>query len=78
MQTILIYSIINDKQILEYRKVAEGFGEGKRPSDKEEVAISITMVKSGSNLCGLSPHVFWLISFYFSEIRFFYKRHLNI
>ena len=42
------------------------------------VRLLHTMVKPGSNLCGLSPQVFWLIPFYFSEIRLFYKRHLNI
>ena len=30
-----------------------------------------TMVKPWSNLCGLTPQVFWLVLFYFSEITLF-------
>ena len=37
-----------------------------------------TMVKPGSNQCGLTQQVFWLIPFFFSKIRLFYYRHLNI
>ena len=36
------------------------------------------MVKPGSNLCGLTPQVFWTTPFFFSEIRTFYKIYLNI
>ena len=34
----------------------------------------LTMVKPGSDLCGLSPQVFCLIPFFFSEIRLFFKK----
>ena len=36
---------------------------------KKRKTIRSTMVKPGSNLCGLSPRVFWLIPFYFSDVR---------
>ena len=42
------------------------------------IFLLITMVKPGSNLCGLSPQVFQLIFSYFSKIRLFFIKGIQI